>query len=348
MNLFSELYNCYYQITVRILEKASQAPLTRQQIYQLAAADGGPESALAIVSQLLDGDWKLLADTGSGKYKSILCRPPRMPFTALQKSWLKSLLSDQRIALFFSDEQLSKLEELLKDVKPLFRPADFQYFDRYRDQDPVQSPMYRRHFAAILNAMDAGQWLRITYYSGKEHWLERTYLPSRLEYSPKDGKFRLCAFYRQTGKRWRLDVLNVARILKIEPIKLPKKDGPNAAAECQTSTACQKTPAVSPDIDCWLEDSLSKEPVVLEILDERNALERTMLHFASYQRSVERIGNGKCYRCSIYYDKRWETELLIQVLSFGPMVKVLGPEHFLAQMKERINKQALNQKRRDG
>ena len=38
------------------------------------------------------------------------------------------------------------------------------------------------------------------------------------------------------------------------------------------------------------------------------------------------------YRCTIYYDKRWETELLIQVLSFGPVVKVLGPESFLSHI----------------
>ncbi|MCI8577717.1 MAG: WYL domain-containing protein, partial [Lachnospiraceae bacterium] len=62
-------------------------------------------------------------------------------------------------------------------------------------------------------------------------------------------------------------------------------------------------------------------------------------HFASYQKTVERTQDARRYRCSIYYDVRWETELLIQVLSFGPMVKVLGPEHFLNQVKERVERQ---------
>lgn len=37
--------------------------------------------------------------------------------------------------------------------------------------------------------------------------------------------------------------------------------------------------------------------------------------------------------CSIYYDKADETELLIDILSFGPVVRVLGPEPFLGLIK---------------
>ena len=58
--------------------------------------------------------------------------------------------------------------------------------------------------------------------------------------------------------------------------------------------------------------------------------------------------DSNTYRCTIYYDKRWETELLIQVLSFGPVIKVLGPESFLEQVRERVEKQALLAKKRHG
>jgi len=35
-----------------------------------------------------------------------------------------------------------------------------------------------------------------------------------------------------------------------------------------------------------------------------------------------------------------ETELLIEVMSFGPMVKVVGNEKFLRTLKERLNMQS--------
>lgn len=352
MNLFSELYSCYYQVTARILGQAFQAPLTRQQIHNIAESEGYQESALEIVPRLLEGDWKLLEPQADGRCISCLKREPFTPFTVLQKSWIKALLKDERIPLFFSDGQLQKLENALKDVEPLFDPGVFLYFDRYRDSDPVQSVMYRKHFFVILEAIRSHRPLRIVYYSGKNRIMEHTWFPSRLEYSPKDGKFRLCAFYRRASGRWRLDVLNMARILRVEaaqkknsgrtadsPAATPGVPAPDPAKGPDHSPASTDTRDRPPAIDAFLEASLSHEPLILEILDDRNALERTMLHFASYQKTVERTEDSRRYRCSIYYDVRWETELLIQVLSFGPMVKVLGPEHFLAQVRERVRRQ---------
>lgn len=358
MNLFSELYNCYYQVTAEILRQASQNPLTRQQICAIAETEGYQESALEIVPRLLEGDWALLSDRGDGRYQSRLGREPFTPFTALQKSWLKALLKDERIALFFSDGQLKKLADALAGVTPLFDPSDFLYFDRYRDSDPVGSVMYRQHFSTILGAIRQQQPLRIVYYSGKNRTMEHTWLPSRIEYSPRDGKFRLCAFYRRASGRWRLDMLNVARMLRVEAGKTGKaapasagihrkQKDPGSPRQTPGPMACTGSagqnpgtePPFTPDIDTWLEASLSQKPLVLEITDDRNALERTMLHFACYQKTVERTEDPHRYRCSIYYDVRWETELLIQVLSFGPMVKVLGPEHFLNQIRERVTRQ---------
>ena len=42
------------------------------------------------------------------------------------------------------------------------------------------------------------------------------------------------------------------------------------------------------------------------------------------------------YRLTLSYDSYDETELVIRVLSFGPMVKVLEPESFRERIRERI------------
>ena len=80
-------------------------------------------------------------------------------------------------------------------------------------------------------------------------------------------------------------------------------------------------------------------PVVLEISKERNALERCMLQFASFERQTEYDREQDRYKCRIWFNSDDETELLIRILSFGPVVKVLGPDHFLQQIKERIKRQ---------
>lgn len=77
------------------------------------------------------------------------------------------------------------------------------------------------------------------------------------------------------------------------------------------------------------------ETLVLEITDERNCLERAMLHFAHFEKKTERIENGK-YHLTLKYDRSDESELVIRILSFGPRVKVLSPDSVVELIKEKL------------
>ena len=76
----------------------------------------------------------------------------------------------------------------------------------------------------------------------------------------------------------------------------------------------------------------------MEIYDDRKALERVMLAFAHFEKSAVQIDENT-YRLSLNYDSFDETELVIRVLSFGPMVKVLEPASFVNLVRERIDRQ---------
>lgn len=65
-----------------------------------------------------------------------------------------------------------------------------------------------------------------------------------------------------------------------------------------------------------------------------------MLQFANYEKNTKKIDENT-YECLIYYNKKNETELLIEVLSFGPMIEVLGNKPFLQQIKQRLQKQKM-------
>ena len=75
--------------------------------------------------------------------------------------------------------------------------------------------------------------------------------------------------------------------------------------------------------------------VQFELVNRRNALERVLLHFAHFEKQAERI-DGQRYKVTIYYDKDDETEMVIRILSFGPMIKVTAPAHFINLIKERL------------
>lgn len=296
--LFSEVYGTYYNVLAKLLERAVEGSLTQEAMNDIIWEKGFEESILAIPEALESQTWPLIKDD----FSTPLEHTPTMPLTTLQKRWLKALLSDPRIKLF--DPPMDGLE----DVEPLYPPNTFVYYDRYNDGDPFDDPGYIKRFRCILSAIRHKRWLRIQFtgHRGLPHYWRC--IPYKLEYSAKDDKFRLIS----ANKREALSI-NLARITQcfmLEPYE-EEEYRPRA---------------------------MKKRILVLELTDERNALERAMLHFSHLDKETERIDDTH-YKITLFYEREDETELLIRVLSFGPMLKVLFPEDFVGKLKERLEKQ---------
>ena len=63
-----------------------------------------------------------------------------------------------------------------------------------------------------------------------------------------------------------------------------------------------------------------------------------MLHFAHFEKRAERLGKDQ-YLLKIKYSIEDEPELVIRILSFGPLVEVLGSEKFRNLVIEKLKKQ---------
>lgn len=316
MELFTEIYNCYYQIVSKICAAAQDKPITEKDMLTLAARFGFEESGYMIVPKLIH-NWNLLEETKDG-YLSKIDNPENLPLTTLQKQWLKAILADEHINLFLDKEQIINLNAYLKDTDPLFLPQDFYYYDRFQDGDDFTSPEYVSHFRTLLTAIRQKRYATIQFCSRRGTDVCHTYLPCRLEYSAKNDKFRLLAVYERSSGKKSIETINLSRIANV--------------------TLTDKVCAESVDLKEALQASYYKEPVKLLITTKRNALERTMLHFANYEKQTRKLDDNT-YECLISYNNMMETELLIEILSFGPTVKVLGPEDFLQKIKQRICRQ---------
>lgn len=234
--------------------------------------------------------------------KTPLKNPPTMPLTLLQKRWLKSLMNDPRIKLF--DLDFSGL----KDVKPLFDENTFIYFDRYCDGDPYTSSEYIEVFRTILEALKEKRKLMVNFITNKGTRLNWECVPLRLMYSSKDDKFRLIV-----ASNTRNHTINLARIRKVTLLD------------------------VFPYENVKLREDKKKE-LCFELYDKRNALERIMLHFSHLEKETQKLGD-ELYKVTLNYYQEDETEILIRILSFGPMIKVTSPQFFIDQIKHRLNMQ---------
>ena len=229
---------------------------------------------------------------------TLIQNPPILPLTTTQKQWLKAISLDPRIRLF--------LDELpdLSDVQPLFTPEDVYIFDQYADGDSYTDESYRARFRLILDAVRHQYPLYIE-MNDKNCELKKIVVMLRcLEYSEKDDKFRLIDSNNMT--------INLGRIQKCtrytgEYIERNKKE-------------------------------IKNKQVVFELKNERNALERVLMHFAHLEKQVIKL-NDDIYLVTLIYDENDEKEMIIRILSFGPMIKVTEPESFIQLIRERLRRQ---------
>ena len=294
--IFSELYGTYYNTVANILKAAVTHPPGRDELRQIIEQTAFGESVLNIEPAFAEERWQLLRKDGT----TPLQNAPSMPLTTLQKRWLKSISLDPRIRLF--DVSFPELA----DVEPLFTPEDHCVFDRYADGDPFEDETYRKHFRLILDGIRNRRPLGISITSRSGGEIYAVLMPEYLEYSEKDDKFRLIS----SGSRYSITV-NLARILSCKPYRKPWVEKYKTTRHAKSST------------------------VTFELYDQRNALERVLLHFAHFEKEAEKLEDGK-YRVKITYSRDDETELVIRILSFGPMIKVVAPQSFTELIKQRL------------
>jgi len=93
------------------------------------------------------------------------------------------------------------------------------------------------------------------------------------------------------------------------------------------------------ELDEFVKSKRMPLPIELEISNERNGFERIFTQLSNFERISEYNEiTKKCFMKIFYYEVD-EMELLITLLSFGPIIQIIGPEKFKNQITERIMKQ---------
>ena len=305
--LFSEIYSAYYNTVASIISCSQQGKLDSDLLFKIVKESAFPESFMTIGSALETGKWPLIKKDYSTNIQNI----PTMPLSVLQKRWLKALCNDKRIRLFVSDEVLERLKNQLQDVEALFNENDYYLYDKYSDGDPYDDPDYIKNFRTVLEAIHQKKTISVEYTGRFGQQKRFICAPYKIEYSEKDDKFRIISKVKN-----RHSILNIARI-----------------------NSCELTD--NSKVDDISEEDLPdnrRTSVTLEIYDERKALERVMLAFAHFEKSAVQISDD-VYQLTLNYDSFDETELVVRVLSFGPMVKVIEPQSFVKLIQERIESQ---------
>ena len=296
--IFSELYSAYYNTVAAILSRIIEGATSEKELQKIVTERAFGESLLTILPSLKNEKWQLVRPNMT----TALEHKPTMPLTTLQKQWLKAISLDPRVKLF--GVKFPNLD----DVEPLFTPADYHVYDKYGDGDPFDDEEYIRQFKVILAAIRNDSQIKFEMVNRKGNTMFVRCRPVRLEYSEKDDKFRLIT------AGWRaVSTVNLAKIRSCVPYTGERQ----AIGE---------------------EKAVIYDTITVKIRDERNAMERFMLHFAHFEKQAEKL-DKKHYLVKIKYAHDDEPEMVIRILSFGPMIEVLESESFRKLVIEKLKKQ---------
>ena len=310
--LFHEMYNIYFRIVSHMLDSAGKIPLTKEKIKTIVRKYGFGMTWKEFEKKLDRGGIPVFCRSEDGVYTSPLKVTSR-PLSMLERRWLAAIAADERIGLFLGREELDELRNSLSGVEPLYKKEDFQTVDGVNDPDPFANPVYIKNFKALLYALRNEKSLQVRYKPRHDKERNMFVIPSSLQYSLKDDKFRLLGISGiESGKTWRV-TMNLSRIISV--------------------TVLEKN--ISPLKTEWRPET---REAVLELSPERGTQERAMIHFANYE-CASYVGEGGEIVMNVKYDAEDEKEVLIRVLSFGPLIHVMSPDSLVSLIKERLKRQ---------
>lgn len=318
MTIFHEIYSNYFRIASEIL---SLPEITENSINRIINSRGFRDTVLFLPAKFTsaDGDgWKLLKKSDD-RFVPVIRNKPVSVLTEIQKRWLKSKLDEPKINIFMDSDILAELRKRLETVPPLYSRRHFRYTDRFSDGDNFSAPDYQKNFRTVMNAVKSREILEITFSSKNDRKINGLYVPLKIQYSPKNDRFRLFVFRIEENELSRSGVINIGRITEVR----------RTGSIWNEDISMEK----------YFSQRKCREPVTVCVSTGRNATERFFMEFAPYEKRTEiDLSSGKCL-VKLWYDKQEETELLIRLLGFGSAVEIVAPPEFRKKAKERIDRQ---------
>lgn len=330
MELFEEVKNRYFHIVFTVLNEC-QSGLSKEDIIKIIDKEDFQEKIIGkdfqsfeglLLNEYKDSENFNLIHENEGKYypHRIAFKKPPVPvrLTNIEKSWLKNLLNVPTLKLFLSESTISKLKAALKDFDCPNIQEIINFTNKSTLPDITNISQYEENFKTLLGAILEEKPIRYcnTDRFGNEY-CGKLALPIRLEYSHKDGRFRVSMYSIDDNRPIMANIFSMSHI-EID--------------EMQKSPINRKSA-----LKLLHNNRYSKEPIVIEVTDKKAAMERCFMSFSELERSSRCIEADK-YEMRLFYYIFEEDEIIRKILALGPYVKVISPQRVRDEVVKRIRR----------
>ena len=305
MNLFNEFHSRVFQFVLDVWAILQQKrSISRSELDELAAHYGF-DYAEQILNPLCD--MRILSRSGQTYKIGDGFRVPAVSLNRMEQDYLQYILRMPEAALFLDEVTVQKLHRETAT-------ETLQKIQYYAPQGELL-PNRPENVRLILRAIREKRLIRYQYVTRTSDTpLESVTMPWKLEYSAYDRRWWVILYDQRECCTIKARLDNLANI---------RLDAPSTVTDKEMETA--------------MEQLLEPEPVVLQVDDQRGALERCFLVFENQLFEETRRLSDDRYELKFRFYRFDRREILRQLLYLGPHVKLIEPESMRQELAKLLD-----------
>jgi hypothetical protein len=329
MELFDEVKNRYFQLVLRVVNESAEGKAASEIIKIIDEGEfkqrviGKNQTSFAdlMLNRCNDEEnLNILREQNGRFYPSVQASgntPLPVRFANIEKAWLKALLDQPGISMTLSKETIEKLQDSLVETDTPIRKEYMDMSNTIELPELTQLEIYEKNFKLILEALNLEKPMRYTNTDKLGNvYRDKLALPINLEYSMRDSRFRVALYSLDDNRPI------MANIFTLSDLRIVDEQVPMDRETAKNLLFAQK---------------YSQEPVVLEVTDRKAVMERCFMCFSGLERTAKIIGRNK-YELRLNYYLFEEEDLIRNIISLGPYVKVLSPQRIADEIVSRVKK----------
>ncbi|WPX08818.1 WYL domain-containing protein [Anaerocellum danielii] len=322
MEIFLEAKSTFYKALEEIINKAyEKRTISKKEIYEILtkyncnfpvledrvfAKNTQYQKNIYVLKQQDDKSYGLRIDSKIEPY-----------VTNTEVMWLKFMMSSRYAELFLDIETIEKIRKLKSSNIPsintnLIVPKNYSKILKRENAKDISAKM-----KMVIKGIIENKILRYTYKTRQGDTLKDvTGIPVKIQYSLKDDMFYVIFYSLERGNFAKCIIQNLEN-LRYDEGSYNRDD-------------------VLKEYDNYLKNSKAKQPIVLEVINTRNALERAFCMFSSFEKSARFLKEKNRHEMRIYYYEFEEAEIISRILYLGRNVVVVNPQHIRDRIISRV------------
>lgn len=298
MKIFNEKKNRYFAIARRILNKSVVDSIHKTEVQEMICEQGFDEYDYEFYSSLVG------IETSSFGNMSLLRENGDRVTPIIQK----------QIPLHLTTVEKEWLCSILKDdkIRCFLSESTLQKLKEKLNLEEETVCTENQTIYAILKSIQENLWIVCNNTSAfGQIYTNSIVAPYKMEYSKYQDAFWLIGFLVKENKLVKMLIDRMEVVNTVQPSK-------------------------TIDFDSIISSYLAPNPIVLELTDERGALERALHMFSSYKKDGYYDSDTGIHHLKIYYYLFDEKELMKNIISLGPYVKVIEPKAIGEKIKQML------------